>query len=163
MSHATLPSLILEEVPTLVARAVRESLEENVILLQPDVNERSITNKIAEHLQFAFQKYGFDVDCEYNRGGHYPKKLDLPIDSVMSDETEAKTVYPDIIVHRRGTNQNLVVIEAKKSTNLEGNLDTLKLKQFKQKLGYSFCYRLVFEVGNNGDSTGVSFQLEEVS
>lgn len=33
------------------------------------------------------------------------------------EDTEAKTAYPDIIAHRRGTNENYLVIELKESTN----------------------------------------------
>jgi hypothetical protein len=153
----------LDIVPSMVARAIEESLKENVKLLELDVNERSITHKIAEQLQKVFREYDFDVDCEYNRDRHEPKLLDLPIDMVATNETEAKTVYPDIIVHKRDSKENLVVIEAKKSTNSDTEIDVLKLKQFKKKLGYSFCYQLKIEVGKSVDRTNPRFKLVEIS
>lgn len=58
----------------------------------------------------------FDVDCEYNRDGVAPKKIGHLGLYPDDDDTEAETVFPDIIVHRRGTEQNYLVIEAKKST-----------------------------------------------
>jgi hypothetical protein len=44
------------------------------------------------------------VDPEYNRDGHEVKRSDGVI------------VVPDVIVHHRGTSDNLLVIEVKKST-----------------------------------------------
>jgi hypothetical protein len=63
-----------------------------------------------------------DVDCEYNRDGHSVK------------QANGRIVVPDIIVHRRGTPNNLLVIEVKKSNTEE---DLAKLKEFKTcHLGY---------------------------
>ncbi|MHB1868016.1 MAG: hypothetical protein ACYCPP_03625 [Nitrososphaerales archaeon] len=76
---------------------------------------------------------------------------------------EAATVYPDIIIHKRDSHENLVVIEAKKSTNREVETDILKLKQFKQKLGYLFCYRLILGVGKSVNRNSPSFRLEEIN
>lgn len=59
------------------------------------------------------------------------------------------TVFPDVVVHRRGTNaQNLVVIEAKKSTNADdGEWDKTKLRAFRdpEQLGYSVTVFLWLE------------------
>jgi len=52
-----------------VKQKVRTSIEllirNDAHLLKIDVNERSITHRLAVHLQDAFK--GWDVDCEYNR------------------------------------------------------------------------------------------------
>jgi len=52
-----------------VKRKVRAATEllirKDAHLLKIDVNERSITHRLALHLQDAFK--GWDVDCEYNR------------------------------------------------------------------------------------------------
>ena len=91
-------------------------------LLRNDVNERSITHKLAQHLEKYFR--GWDVDCEYNRVGTelMTKRLRSPgAEQCHTDDTDAQTIYPDIIVHRRGKeNQNLLVIEAKKSSSRSG-------------------------------------------
>ena len=84
-------------------------------LLKSDVNERSITHKLAIYLQENFPN--FDVDCEYNRDGLDPKMLNLPVSNILDNDTEAKTVFPDIIIHERGTKNNILVIEVKKSSN----------------------------------------------
>ena len=59
----------------------------------------------------------------------------------MSNDTEAITVFPDIIVHKRGTDENLLVIEMKKTTSkkTDTTYDLGKLKAFKSQLGYQFA------------------------
>ncbi len=121
-------------------------------LFEVDVNERSISHKLASYLQEGFK--GWDVDCEYNRDHHDPKRLNLlNISSleVRPDEVQAKTVYPDIIVHHRGTRENLLVIEIKKTSNPESNdFDMLKLKEYKEQLGYIYALFLRFKTGSDG-------------
>ncbi len=127
----------------------------DTFLLENDLNERSITHKLAEYLQQQFPEY--HVDCEYNRmrsgkmDEMYIKKiLKIPIEGLTSADTEAKTVYPDIIIHKRGTNDdNLVAIEVKKSTNkTDRKLDFRKLNAFKTQLKYVFT--LFIEFDNKG-------------
>ena len=77
-----------EDVKRRVIAAICALYRHDRELLDVDANERSITHKLAEHLQREFP--GWHVDCEYNRVGREPRRL------------EAKTVFPDIIVHRRG-------------------------------------------------------------
>jgi hypothetical protein len=144
-------------------------------LLANNLNERTVTHKLAEHYQHLFMRW--NVDCEYNRnlgnekkvsidpnlllaqmantleGSFYQKNLNLREDyQVFSDEEirnleqqlrnpklrydeeleifyfilkltsgkiVEKTIYPDIIIHQRGTSNNYVVIEAKKTSNLD--------------------------------------------
>ncbi len=140
----------LKPVDERVRQVIHECLKAEVELLELDSNERSITHKIAEYLQAEFRKDGYHVDCEYNREGHDPKRLNLDAKPIQSDDPEGETVFPDIIIHERGTNRNnLVVIEAKKSTNEDGETDLRKLRAFNQQLGYKLCYRLIVRVGRN--------------
>jgi hypothetical protein len=79
------------------ARAIAKSIADAVsalfatdsALLTRNVNERTITGQLAAHIRPRFE--GWDVDCEYNRDGHFVKKADGVI------------VVPDIIIHRRET------------------------------------------------------------
>jgi hypothetical protein len=98
------------------------------------VNERSLTHKYAEYLQEEFPEW--NVDCEYNRDGHDTKKIISYIRKI--DNENARTVYPDIIIHHRGTKNNLVVIEAKKDNFNGDNLDVQKLEAYNKDLGYKF-------------------------
>ena len=115
-------------------------------LLVHDVNERSITHKLAMYLNETFGK-NYDVDCEYNRNLEDPSnskriryvtmsienKLERSkneIEDLIEGLYVERSVYPDVIVHKRGTNsKNLLAIEVKKSTSrINTNYDIQKLK-----------------------------------
>lgn len=129
--------------------AVESFLARDRYLLDCDVNERTLTHKFAEHLQKEFADW--DVDCEFNRNHDDPKRLNLPRrHDLTSDDLNATTVYPDIIVHRRGSDQNFIVIEAKKSTNPEPiDWDLTKLKAFQRELGYPIALFAMFRTGGD--------------
>ena len=99
-----------------------------------------MTHWLASHLQREFADW--QVDCEYNRNHELPKTVRLPTrDAPSWDDTHARTVFPDIIVHRRDRDENLLVIEVKKSTappRLE-EFDKEKLRAFRKELGYRFA------------------------
>jgi hypothetical protein len=107
-----------DEVKRRIIAAVCELYRSDRELLQVDANERSITHKLAEYLQPEFPNW--NVDCEYNRCGVEPKRLRAGPWCVRPDDIEAKTVFPDIVINRRFMNQNLAVIEVKK-TNGHGD------------------------------------------
>lgn len=76
------------------------------------------------------------------------------------EDTDAKTVYPDIIVHKRKNDkENLLVIEAKKSSSgIDDNWDTAKLKAFKERpYFYRAAYFVRFRVGDQGKN-GIEFR-----
>lgn len=138
-----------------VAEALSLLLERDAYLLEIDANERSIAYRFAFYLQARLPDW--TVDCEYNRDGVEPKRLghfDIHPDN---EDDEAKTVFPDVIAHRRGTRENYLVIEFKKSTsNVDRNIDRRKLEGYKRELGYPFA--LFIEVGT-GEQANVA-QLE---
>ena len=57
-----------EDVKRRVIAAICALYRHDRELLDVDANERSITHKLAEHLQRKFP--GWHVDCEYNRGSN---------------------------------------------------------------------------------------------
>lgn len=76
--------------------------------------------------------------------------------SVEADDTTATTVYPDIIVHRRGLDDNLLVIEMKKTANLQSqsrDFDLDKLRAF-QRERYHYQYALYLQL-RTGSRIGV--------
>ena len=107
------PDITAAQVRSCLEQGIRALVLNDVYLLENDLHERTITHKLAEYLQPLFP--GWNVDCEYNRDGHEPKRVRLrPIPEQGGDE--GSNVFPDIIVHRRGDNDhNLLIIEAKKS------------------------------------------------
>ncbi|WP_392507924.1 hypothetical protein ACF3NT_14155 [Naumannella halotolerans] len=117
-------------------------------LLQCDANERSLTHKLAEYLVPQFPHW--DVDCEFNRDGKVPKSVPSWRGNISPSDTQAKTVFPDIIVHKRGSDQNLLVIEAKKSSTAATSEDAAKLAAYRSSLAYRFVCLVVFPVGPAG-------------
>ena len=119
-------------------------------ILAIDINERAISHRLANYLEPHFP--GWNVDCEYNRNHYDPKRLNIIRRNICSDDTQATTVFPDIIVHRRGTDENLLVIEMKKTTSQENDTyDLGKLHAFKEQLGYRFAvFVKVITRGNIG-------------
>lgn len=83
-----------------IKTALDEFFEHEQYLIDVDANERSISHKIAEYIQPMFSDW--NVDCEYNRNMEHPKILGIPIEDTKTDDTDGKTVYPDIIIHKRG-------------------------------------------------------------
>ena len=81
-----------------------------------------------------------------------PKKLGHLELYPDSEDDEAKTVFPDVIVHRRRTKQNYLVLEFKKSTSrVDRQIDLRKLRGYKQQLGYA--HALFIEVGTDGQAS----------
>lgn len=136
------------EVKDKIYKAYRKLLSKDSHLFEMDANERSITHKLAEYLQNEFTEW--NIDCEYNRNGINSKKLNSFKKKIDSNDTNAVTVYPDIIIHHRGTKNNLIVIEAKKSSR-DKNLDKdeEKLKAYLNDLNYKFAFKIEFPVEND--------------
>lgn len=127
-----------------VISALRKLLTRDSYLLEVDANERSITHRLGLYLQEKFPN--FNVDCEYNRDDVEPKKIGHLGLYPDDEDTDAKTVFPDIIVHKRGTKENYLVIEVKKSTNhVSREADYAKLRGYKRTLGFEFA--LFVELG----------------
>jgi hypothetical protein len=97
-----------------VVDAIREFYARETHLLDKDLGERTLTHRLAVHLERQFP--GWEVDCDYNRLGE--RVLRLPKGSIVStDDDLGKSVFPDIVVHRRAVPENLLAIEVRKSIN----------------------------------------------
>lgn len=125
--------------------ALRALIEHDAYLLECNANERSIAHRFAMYLQTQFPDW--HVDCEYNRDGVDPKRIGhLGLDPDAED-TEGQTVFPDIIVHRRGTDENHLVIEIKKTSSaIDRNIDRQKLQGYMRDLTYRFALFIEFKV-----------------
>jgi hypothetical protein len=83
-------------------------------LLDRDLGERTLTHRFAVALERQFPEWS--VDCDYNRLGERAWKL--PKASIVSTDDElGKSIYPDIVVHRREVPENLLAIEVRKASN----------------------------------------------
>lgn len=152
-----------EDMKRRIIAAIRALYKRDGDLLDVDANERSITHKLAEYLGAEFPSW--HVDCEYNRRGSAVKRLSLGFDKLNPDDLEAKTVFPDIIVHHRQTDDNLLVIEMKKNGN-DTTKDEAKLEAFTgSEYGYFLGLLLVLKENDyelqwfaEGEKLGVSPQ-----
>jgi hypothetical protein len=124
-------------------------------LFTHDANERSICFRLGLYLQEEFPD--FTVDCEYNRNHDdpdYAKRLFDDELNKLADEARGRPlkrgtdflfVFPDIIVHRRDTPDNLLVIETKKTTStVSDRFDRRKLVVYREALKYRFAKFLRF-------------------
>ena len=151
----------IEQIEAKVLESIEQLYTYDFSLIKNNLNERTITHKLAEYLQKRFAEY--NVDCEYNRdvtqSENHAKTIDIEkalrdeLNNCKSDnkveliQKEVST-YPDIIIHRRESNDcNILIIEAKKSNNnIDKSFDLKKLKAFTFQNGrYRFDYGLFIE------------------
>jgi hypothetical protein len=129
--------------------ALRTFVRQDSYLLSHDLHERTLTHKLAEYLQPLFPDW--NVDCEYNRDGHDPKRVRFA-PPPPQNEDEGSNVFPDIIIHRRGTNDhNLLIIEAKKSRDGGQGIDERdrqKVEAFIRDLRYRYGALVVFHIAD---------------
>lgn len=109
---------------------VCKELKKESELFDINVNERSISHRLAVLLDKNCDFGKLDIDCEYNRIGNESTPKELPFikvkKNVKFDDDKGTTVFPDIIIHKRGFKENLLVIEVKKITNrLNGKFEII--------------------------------------
>jgi hypothetical protein len=134
------------QINTLVQQAIDKLLQKDIWLLANDTSEQSISHKIAFYLQPLFANY--NVDCEYN--GDIDRENNKKSISILKSDLQQigllrnkeasdlekeftnRAVFPDIIIHRRGTNDhNLCIVEVKKSTSsVPYDYDHIKLRSY---------------------------------
>ena len=97
-----------------VVTALQEFYAHERFLFEQDLGERTLTHRLAVHLEKQFS--GWEVDCDYDRLGE--RTLRLPHGTIIStDDHLAKSVYPDIVVHQRAIPNNLLALEVRKASN----------------------------------------------
>ena len=146
-----LQSAVDREVAERVRAAVARLLKCDNYLLEVDANERALSHRLGMYLQDVFPEW--NVDCEYNRDGVDPKRLEINPENVRSDDDRGTTVYPDVIVHQRGPGPNLLAIEIKKANGGNEETDLRKLRGMLLELKYVHALFIRF---NTGASYGVS-------
>jgi len=138
------------EVAERIIAAVKSVLDRDTYLLEVRCNERTISHRLGLYMAEMFPDW--DVDCEYNRDEDRPKEIRV---GSGDDGENGSRVIPDIIVHRRGTRDNHLVVEVKKDSNPIGNdRDLEKLKDYCDVLNYRHGVLVCFSVGR--DRAGVA-------
>lgn len=137
-----------------VQRAFCHFMAKDHYLLMVEANERSLTHRLAIYIEQEFPD--FNVDCEFQKYGNETKILER---YQKPDVVNSGTVYPDIIVHHRGTDDNFIVIESKPSTKEEDcekkpgcKCDRCKLWAYRDELGYRNAFYVVFPFGRKRES-----------
>jgi hypothetical protein len=123
--------------------ALQTLIDVDGALLRRDVAERTVTARLAAHLQTRFADW--HVDCEYNRM-IVPPGVDLAkyllFRSKIMQVLEPFNVFPDVILHRRDSLVNLLVLEVKKASarNLQRqtDFDLEKLRAMCSQLYYKY-------------------------
>ena len=148
-----------EQVKKLVADAISILETRDRKLFEKNANERSFSARLLHYLELQIEVRKWDehwvVDCEYNRmlsrdGWDEAKTIDVlkkrhPEECEQTvEDTEARTVFPDIVVHARGTEHNLLVVELKKrrlgSNDAAVQYDRdVKLRSYLDQLGYRYA------------------------
>lgn len=111
-------------------------------MLEVDAHEESVSHKLAEYLQQEFPDW--DVDCEFNK--YYDEKKVL-------DRYDKDRVRPDIIVHHRDTDRDLLVVEVKLTTSdddISEEKDKVRLYTEDEELDYR--YGLFLHLRADGDA-----------
>lgn len=118
------------------------------------VGERSIVFRLAHYMQNildsnpVFQNYV--LDCEYNRNGIQAKAL----------PSFPNGVYPDIIIHNRGNNDNnLLILEVKTYWNTDNMQDERKISEFLDPKGaYRFSFGVSLMINDRREDTQFNLQ-----
>lgn len=123
-----------DAIQAIILTAIAQLYDEDSDAIEYDVNERTLSSRIAWLIAPSFPEHR--VHAEYNKHGLDPKGIELPD---AGGNPTFKRVYPDIIVHIPGTDdQNLLIVEIKKSTNqMDDDQDLLKLDRMRHQLSYT--------------------------
>jgi len=118
-------------------KAIQQFLEKDKDLLERSTNERTISSRLGYYLSLEYEP-NLQVDCEYNRKGADKKRQEA-----------GNLIYPDILVHERGNdNNNVLVIEIKKVSNTDIQSDQAKLIELThpdKEYRYHYGIHLVFD------------------
>src|SRR6202048_3598449 len=127
-----------------VVTALQEFYAREAFLFEKDLGERTLTHRLAVHLEKQFS--GWEVDCDYNRLGE--RTLRLPHGTIVStDDALGKSVYPDIVVHQREIPNNLLAIEVRKAANHQPpEHDKHKLGALPERHLWFACWFWVYRV-----------------
>ena len=134
------------DIEAILTEALSQLEREHQELLRWKVHERTLVSHLVCYLRCRFP--GYSVDMEYNLedGGTTSKR-----------RLDGRRVFPDFIVHERGTNENnLLAVECKRSDAPSGEKDDdlQKLRELRLCKRYRHATLIVFEVGENRTSRG---------
>lgn len=148
--------------------ALKKLYEKDKYLLENGVHEQTISARLAKYLEDVINEgeneicneiRSLNIDCEYNKNRKKLKTI---------GEARKVNIRPDIICHKRGTNDNnIFVVEIKKKTDI---CDEYKIKDIVEYLSYKEGYAIqeftkrrfyVFFYENGGNKDHSYYSVKE--
>lgn len=128
--------MVMSDYKQIISEALQEVVSEELYCeVAYDMHEVALCHRLAVHLENSGGFDGYLIDCDYNRSKGNPKEY--PID---------KGFRPDIIVHKRGSNDdNLIMIEAKKASATRPQKRKARKKLRRNAKAYNYCYAFYVE------------------
>lgn len=126
-----------KEVIDMLIKSCDLLLDRDSYLLEKHINERTLTHRLAVYLEEFFQEW--NIDCEYNKNKHLPKRIKFSWlkRKISTGSSYGNIVCPDIIIHKRNSDNNFIVIEAKKDKDRRWKQwkidDEMKLRAYVAK------------------------------
>ena len=152
-------------------KAKEKFLKDEKEIIRIDINERTLSARLMFHLQILLlenESYKetykpYSVDCEYNRMNEYKIKALKRYENFEIDDNSDKIrkIFPDIILHKRKEEDNLIVIEMKKSTS--NNIDCKEKDRERLKImtnlndpnNFNYTLGVYFEVDTTGNNNHI--------
>lgn len=128
-----------ENILSIIKMAIYRLYNEDYYLIKYNLCERCLAFKFGMYIQESINKNSlfnnYNFDSEYNKNINDVKRL----------PKNQNGTYPDFVIHQRGNNnQNLLVIECKKSKNHRTEKDIQKIQQFIDSHGiYNYKYGML--------------------
>ncbi|MBD3896145.1 hypothetical protein IEI94_09810 [Halomonas sp. ML-15] len=142
----TFPTALEVDVIGGLEQALRRLQERDAGLLEAQANERTITARLGGYLQELFPDW--DVDCEFNCWRGPLQRRGHVVVSTTSATTEAPTIFPDLLIHRRADGETLAVIEVLKSDAQSArHRERRKLQHCQTRLGCPHAAMIEIGVG----------------
>lgn len=143
----TFPTDAEHDIQATLDQALRQLVQRDAAILSLDANERTIACRLAFYLQAVLPRW--DVDCEYNCWAATGQRKGHTIVATTSETVNARTIYPDILIHHRESREHLAVIELCKSSFPQGrHQDVKKLRHCLERLGCRHAFHLKVGVGD---------------
>ena len=120
--------------------------DELILSQKYHMRENTITHRLAVYLEDHFQEDGYVVDIEYNRMQRFYQGVGEDVSILLAEKLKGGAVSnkenlinPDIVVHKRDTNDNLVEIEVRRAWDHDQALyDLRKVNEYMKILRYRY-------------------------
>jgi hypothetical protein len=150
----------MNELKSIVNKALDMLYKNDGYLIQRQIHERSIVFRFGIYFDLMIKKlteyYGLHLDFDYNRNKENPKRT----------KAHPHGIYPDLILHQRGSNDNnTLALEFKTYWNENHTDDIGKLKEITSpNQEYKFRLGISIVLGKDRDNCQFTFvQNGEIS